>query len=94
MLDNTKDHDRAMTRFALRRLILKLAKASQLFPSGLYFHSLRALEPHPKYGGAYADVYLAEEYSGTPVAIKRLRTFQATTSTARSRNQQVCGPFY
>ena len=90
MLDNDEDYDRAgSTRFDLRRLVLKLAKASQLFPSGLYLHSIRTLEPDPVCGGAYADIYLAKDSNNAPVAVKRLRTFQITTLTDRCRNQRV-----
>ena len=97
MLDSSDNHDQTRgpnTRFDLRRLMFKLTKASQLFPSRLYFHSLTALQPDPVSGGAYADIYLAEDGSGTLVAVKRMRTFQATMSAAWSRNQQVWNSSY
>ena len=98
MLDSSADDQardpQANTRFDLRRLVFKLAKASQLFPSKLYFHSLKVLQSEPVSGGAYADIYLATDCSGVLVAVKRMRTFQTIMSTAWGRNQQVRDLFH
>ncbi|KAJ7812049.1 kinase-like domain-containing protein [Mycena leptocephala] len=43
-------------------------------------------DEHPAFGGGFGDVYRAS-YLGTPVALKRLRTFTADSASHRNRLQ-------
>ena len=90
----SRPHGERLRDLHAGRLVIKLAKNSQLFPPGLYFHCLTALQPDPVSGGAHADIYLAEDCSGRPVAVKRLRAFQASASSDLSKNRQVRSGFF
>ncbi|KAK7680803.1 hypothetical protein QCA50_016112 [Cerrena zonata] len=76
-------------RFILRRLLLKLSKASERFPSSLYFTNIRYPGSYPVSGGASADIYLATTESGARVALKKLRAFQTRSDEWRSNQQSL-----
>jgi hypothetical protein len=67
--------DRISAQLDARRLIVKLAEASDLLPSSLKIHGVDHRSVDPLFGGTFGDIYRAQ-YQGNSVALKRLRLFQ------------------
>lgn len=65
-------------RHTLRRLLVKACRDSGALPSSLFLGSVRCDNFRSVAGGCFSDVYRAE-HSGEPVALKRLRIFEAGT---------------
>jgi hypothetical protein len=74
----------ANSRSRARRLLQQLAEASEQLPSRLFISGVEDRDEHPAFGGGFGDVYRAS-YLGTPVALKRLRTFTADSASHRNR---------
>lgn len=75
------------SRFKLRRLLVRLSKASTRMPDSLFLTGVYDPGKYASAGGGYSDVYLAT-LSNTPVALKRLRIFQHSTTTGDA--YEVC----
>ncbi|KAK7679028.1 hypothetical protein QCA50_017972 [Cerrena zonata] len=71
------------SRFKLRRLLVRLSKASTRMPDSLFLTGVYDPGKYASAGGGYSDVYLAT-LSSTPVALKRLRIFQHSTTTGNA----------
>ncbi|KAJ7759981.1 kinase-like domain-containing protein [Mycena metata] len=59
-----------------RRLLIKLSITSDLLPSALIISGITERSKDPVFGGSFGDVYRAQ-HRGRPVAVKRLRFFEA-----------------
>ena len=58
------------------RILLKLARRSQLIPDSLFLKGVQCTQKDDPIGsGGNAEVFLAS-YQGKPVVLKRLRAFQ------------------
>ncbi|EIN10219.1 kinase-like protein, partial [Punctularia strigosozonata HHB-11173 SS5] len=69
--------DRRSFRRRLVRLAIRLAEKCGMLPSALFVQGVEYTNGRdPERGGAFADIFLGV-YEGTPVALKRLRVFQA-----------------
>ncbi|KAJ7464201.1 kinase-like domain-containing protein [Mycena galericulata] len=77
----------ANSRSRARRLLEQLAEVSEQLPSRLFISGINDRDEHPTFGGGFGDVYRAS-YLGTPVALKRLRTFTADSASRRSNRLQ------
>lgn len=76
----------------LRRLLVKLSKASGQLPPSLLLRGVVCSDRDSVAGGGFADIFRAT-YNDQPVALKRLRAFQKGTDLEKSRS--VCvGLFY
>ncbi|KAJ7250725.1 kinase-like domain-containing protein [Mycena rebaudengoi] len=70
--------------FDARRLIVKFSEACDLLPDSLKIEGVENRSPDVVLGGTFGDIYTAQ-YRGTPVALKRLRFFQAETVETRRK---------
>ncbi|RDB27133.1 Serine/threonine-protein kinase-transforming protein Rmil [Hypsizygus marmoreus] len=76
----------------VRRLILKVAKASDTLPASMFLQEgVRLIDPEPYAGGGYSDIYRAT-YNGQNVALKRLRVYR--NNPDRERTNRVPFKFY
>ncbi|KAJ7802442.1 kinase-like domain-containing protein [Mycena olivaceomarginata] len=64
----------------------KVAEAGEQLPSSLFITGVNDHDEHPTFGGGFGDVYQAS-YDGKRVALKRIRTFTADSTTRRNRLQ-------
>ncbi|KAJ7113128.1 kinase-like domain-containing protein [Mycena epipterygia] len=69
-----------------RRLIVRLSEASDQLPSSLFITGVTEHDEHPTFHGGFGDVFRAS-YNGKPVALKRIRMFQASTDSKRAHLQ-------
>jgi hypothetical protein len=61
---------------------VKFSEACDLLPDSLKIEGVENRSPDVVLGGTFGDIYTAQ-YRGTPVALKRLRFFQAETVETR-----------
>jgi hypothetical protein len=62
----------------------KVAESGEQLPSSLFITGVTDHDEHPTFGGGFGDVYQAS-YDGKRVALKRIRTFTADSTTHRNR---------
>ncbi|KAJ7301173.1 kinase-like domain-containing protein, partial [Mycena albidolilacea] len=74
------------SRAKARQLMRKVAEAGEQLPSSLFITGVNDQDEHPTFGGGFGDVYQAS-YHGKRVALKRIRTFTADSTTRRNRLQ-------
>ncbi|KAF7336057.1 Kinase-like protein [Mycena sanguinolenta] len=72
------------SRSKARHLIQKVSEAGGQLPSSLFIEGVDDHDEHPTFGGGFGDVYQAS-YQGRRVALKRIRTFTADSTTHRNR---------
>ncbi|THH32824.1 hypothetical protein EUX98_g1317 [Antrodiella citrinella] len=70
--------------YALRRLLIKLSKASGVLPSHLFLDEIRCFNRDPVAGGGFADICRGTYYA-QPVALKRLRVFKTNEDLEKAR---------
>ncbi|KAJ6486731.1 kinase-like domain-containing protein, partial [Mycena sanguinolenta] len=73
-------------RSKARRLMQKVSEAGERLPSSLFIEEVNDHDEHPTFGGGFGDVYQAS-YQRKMVALKRIRTFTADSTTHRIRLQ-------
>ena len=71
----------------LRRLLVKLSKASGALPPSLLLHGIVCCNRDSVAGGGFADIFCGA-YDEKPVALKRLRVFKTDEDLEKSRS--VC----
>ncbi|KAF7348451.1 Kinase-like protein [Mycena venus] len=76
----------AKSRSKARQLMQKLFEAGEQLPSSLFITGVNDHDEHPTFHGGFGDVYRAS-YQGKMVALKRIRTFTADSTTHRNRLQ-------
>ncbi|KAJ6566792.1 kinase-like domain-containing protein [Mycena capillaripes] len=76
----------AHSRSKARRLMQKVSEAHEQLPSSIFISGVNDHDEHPTFGGGFGDVYRAS-YQGKMVALKRIRTFTADSTTHRNRLQ-------
>ncbi|KAJ6476218.1 kinase-like domain-containing protein [Mycena sanguinolenta] len=69
-----------------RRLIIRLSEVRDQLPASLFIPSVTDHDMDPTFCGGFGDIYRAS-YNGTKVALKRIRGFQASADSLRSRLQ-------
>jgi hypothetical protein len=74
----------ASSRAKARQFMRKVAEAGEQLPSSLFITGVNDHDEHPTFGGGFGDVYQAS-YDGKRVALKRIRTFTADSTTRRNR---------
>ncbi|KAF7336034.1 Non-specific serine/threonine protein kinase [Mycena sanguinolenta] len=74
------------SRSKARKLIQNVSEAVEQLPSTLFITGVNDSDEHPMFGGGFSDVYQAS-YQGKTVALKRLRTFTADSTSHRTRLQ-------
>ncbi|KAJ7336465.1 kinase-like domain-containing protein [Mycena albidolilacea] len=74
----------AKSRAKARKLMQKVVEAGEQLPSSLFIIGVNDHDEHPTFGGGFGDVYQAS-YDGKRVALKRIRTFTADSTTHRNR---------
>ncbi|KAJ6486720.1 hypothetical protein C8R45DRAFT_266801 [Mycena sanguinolenta] len=74
------------SRSKARQLMQKVSEAREQLPSSLFIEGVNDHDEHPTFGGGFGDVYQAS-YQGKMVALKRIRTFTADSTTHRIRLQ-------
>ncbi|KAJ7797088.1 kinase-like domain-containing protein [Mycena olivaceomarginata] len=74
----------ARSRAKARQLMQKVAEAGEQLPSSLFVIGVNDHDEHPTFGAGFGDVYQAS-YDGKRVALKRIRTFTADSTTHRNR---------
>ncbi|KAF7336079.1 Kinase-like protein [Mycena sanguinolenta] len=74
------------SRSKARKLMQKVSEAVEQLPSSLFIEGVNDHDEHPTFGGGFGDVYQAS-YQGKMVALKRIRTFTADSTTHRNRLQ-------
>ncbi|KAF7336073.1 Kinase-like protein [Mycena sanguinolenta] len=74
------------SRSKARHLMQKVFEAKEQLPSSLFIEGVNDHDEHPTFGGGFGDVYQAS-YQGKMVALKRIRTFTADSTTHRNRLQ-------
>jgi hypothetical protein len=62
----------------------KLSEIHEQLPTSLFIRGVNDPDEHPTFGGGFGDVYRAS-YQGKIVALKRIRTFTADSTTHQSR---------
>ncbi|KAJ7609207.1 hypothetical protein DFH06DRAFT_1017290 [Mycena polygramma] len=72
------------SRSKARRLMQKISAAHEQLPSSLFINGVNDPDEHPTFGGGFGDVYRAS-YRKRMVALKRIRTFTADSTTHRNR---------
>ncbi|KAJ6538341.1 kinase-like domain-containing protein [Mycena vulgaris] len=78
----------ASSRSKARRLMRKMSEAHDQLPSSLFIRGVNDHDEHPTFGGGFGDVYRAS-YQDKMVALKRIRTFTAD-STSHLNRLQFC----
>ncbi|KAJ7879535.1 kinase-like domain-containing protein [Mycena olivaceomarginata] len=76
----------ANSRAKARKLMQQVAESGEQLPSSLFITGVTDRDEHPTFGGGFGDVYQAS-YDGKRVALKRIRTFTADSTTHRNRLQ-------
>ncbi|KAF7336076.1 Kinase-like protein [Mycena sanguinolenta] len=74
------------SRSKARHLMQKVSEAGEQLPSSLFIEGVSDHDEHPTFGGGFGDVFQAS-YQGKMVALKRIRTFTADSTTHRHRLQ-------
>ncbi|KAF7349166.1 Kinase-like protein [Mycena sanguinolenta] len=74
------------SRSKARHLIQKVSEAREQLPSSLFIEGVNDHDEHPTFGGGFGDIYQAS-YQGKRVALKRIRTFTADSTSHRNRLQ-------
>ncbi|KAF7336054.1 hypothetical protein MSAN_02319200 [Mycena sanguinolenta] len=72
------------SRSKARRLMQKVSEAGEQLPSSLFITGVNDHDEQPTFGGGFGDIYQAS-YQGRRVALKRIRTFTADSTTHRNR---------
>jgi hypothetical protein len=62
----------------------KVSEAVEHLPSSLFISGVNDRDEYPTFCGGFGDVYQAS-YEGRMVALKRIRTFTADSTTHRNR---------
>ncbi|KAJ7609200.1 kinase-like domain-containing protein [Mycena polygramma] len=62
----------------------RISAAHEQLPSSLFISGVNDCDEHPTFGGGFGDVYRAS-YRSQTVALKRIRTFTADSTTHRNR---------
>ncbi|KAF7373382.1 Kinase-like protein [Mycena sanguinolenta] len=70
-------------RSRARRLTIKLSEGCAQLPLSLFISGVTDHHEYPMFAGGLGDVYRAS-YNGTAVALKRIRSFQASADSPRS----------
>ena len=76
-------------RKRLRRVITRLAQASDKIPSSMIIIVTKR-DQHPLDGGSFADLYKGE-LNGKHVALKVIRLFSKQASVEKEKVRKVCG---
>lgn len=74
-------------RFKLRRLLVRLSRASTRIPDSLFLTEIDDPGKYATAGGGFSDVFRGS-LKNNPVALKRLRIFQHTNVTIEA--YEVC----
>ncbi|KAJ7107504.1 kinase-like domain-containing protein [Mycena epipterygia] len=67
-----------------RRLMRQLSEAQEQLPVALFISGVNDPDEHPTFAGGFGEVYRAS-YQGRMVALKRIRTFTANSTSHRTR---------